>query len=87
MEENQNQEQTPPLLTLEGRSYNLLEVPDSVKVLVDDLMRIAREVAELQFKLRQSQLSQQAYIATIEKEIKDNNIEPYRIDDSNENHQ
>jgi len=39
MEENQNQEQTPPLLTLEGRSYNLLEVPDSVKVLVDDLMR------------------------------------------------
>jgi len=83
--QERNQDQTPPLLTLGGRSYNMLEAPDSVKVLVDDLMRIAREVNELQFKFRQAQFSQQAYIATIEKEIKDHNIEPYRIEESNNN--
>ena len=84
LSQEQSQDQAPPLLALDGRSYNMLEAPDSVKILVDDLMRIAREVNELQFKLRQAQLSQQAYIATIEKEIKDNNIEPYRIEESNE---
>ena len=82
--QEQSQDQTPPLLTLDGRSYNMLEAPDSIKILIDDLMRIAREVNELQFKLRQAQLSQQAYIATIEKEIKDNNIEPYRVEESND---
>ena len=84
LSQEQSQDQAPPLLTLDGRSYNMLEAPDSIKILVDDLMRIAREVNELQFKLRQAQLSQQAYIATIEKEIKDNNIEPYRVEESND---
>lgn len=84
-EQDQSLEQTPPLLTIDGRSYNLLEVSDAIKVLVNDLSRIAHESQDLQFRLRQSQLSQQAYIAAIQKEIETDNIQPYRVEEQDSN--
>lgn len=79
---SQSESRETPKLTIDNRTYDLETAPDSVKILVDDMTRIAREVAELQFRLRQYQLSQQAYIMAIEKEFKDNNIDPISVTDS-----
>jgi CHAT domain-containing protein len=80
--QSQSVNQQTPTLTIENKTYDLLSAPDAVKLLVDDMTRIAREVNELQFRLRQSQLTQQAYILAIEKELQDNNVQPISIAES-----
>jgi hypothetical protein len=67
----------PTLLTVDDKTYNVDSIPDEVKILVNDLIRVNQELGELQYRLRHGQAAQQTYVATIKAELERLNIPPY----------
>ncbi|MBM3938673.1 MAG: hypothetical protein FJ333_08505 [Sphingomonadales bacterium] len=75
--------QQPTLLTVDDKTYDVANIPDEVKVLVNDLIRLNQELTELQYRLRHSQAAQQTYVATIKAELERLQIPPYEGADPN----
>ena len=81
MTDDASQEPNPPqpsLLTIDDRAYEISSIPDDIKVLVNDLIRVDQELAELQYRLRHTQAAQQTYVATIKSELKRLKVRPYQ---------
>jgi hypothetical protein len=74
--------QEPTLLTVDEKSYDLASIPDELKVLVGDLVRLNQELGELQYRIRSCQAAQQTYVATIKAELQRLNVPPYEGLDS-----
>ena len=70
--------QQPALLTIDDQAYEVNAIPDEIKVLVNDLIRVDQELSELQYRVRHAQAAQQTYIATIKSEIKRLEVQPYQ---------
>ena len=68
----------PSLLTIDDTAYEISSIPDEIKVLVNDLIRVDQELAELQYRLRHTQAAQQTYVATIKAELKRLKVRPYQ---------
>lgn len=68
----------PSLLTIDNTAYEISAIPDEIKVLVNDLIRVDQELAELQYRLRHTQAAQQTYVATIKSELKRLKVRPYQ---------
>jgi len=77
MATDQPDNQQPTLLTVDDKTYDVASIPDEVKVLVNDLIRLNQELGELQYRLRYSQAAQQTYVATIKAELERLQISPY----------
>ena len=72
-------EERPGLLTIDDEVYDIDAIPDEIKILINDLIRVNQELAEHQFRLRHAQAAQQTYIATIKSELKRLKVKPREV--------
>ena len=69
-----DQQQERPTLTLDGVTYNLDEFPDDLKVMAIDLIRVEKELIEINFKARVHSLSKEYLVTQIKKGTNDKGI-------------
>lgn len=75
-------QQERPMFNIDGVSYPMDGLPESVLVLINDLLRFGQEQNELQYRLRTIQAAQQSYVAAIKQELDINGVMP--LDSSND---
>ncbi|MEB3166091.1 MAG: hypothetical protein VKO65_05405 [Cyanobacteriota bacterium] len=56
-----------PRLKFNDRDYEFNELPHTAQLLLNDLMRIDQQIAQLQFELRHLQAAKQVYGASLRK--------------------
>ena len=71
-----DQENDKPLLTIDDKSYDASAIPDSVRVVVEDLVRNNQERGQLEFRLRQLDAARSAYLGVIREEIENSGTQP-----------
>lgn len=62
-----DQQQDRPTLTLDGVTYNLDEFPEDLQVMSIDLIRVEKELQEINFKARVHSLTKEYLVAQIKK--------------------
>jgi hypothetical protein len=70
-----------PLFTIDGVSYPIESLPETIAALINDLLRFSQEQNELQFRLRQLQAAQQTYVAVIKQELDAQGVVPLDTSD------
>jgi hypothetical protein len=65
-----------PLLTIDSKSYDATNIPDSVRVYVEDLVRNNQERGQLEFRLRQLDAARSAYLGVIREDIESSGTKP-----------
>lgn len=68
-DESQSPQQERPVFNIDGVTYAMESLPESVTLLINDLLRFNQEQGELQFRLRTIQAAQQTYVAVIKQEL------------------
>ena len=58
-----------PMFNIDGVSYPIDSLPESIAALINDLLRFSQEQNELQYRLRLLQAAQQTYVAVIKQEL------------------
>jgi len=71
MSESQDQR---PTLTLDGVTYNLDEFPEDLQVMAIDLIRVEKELIEINFKARVHSLTKEYLVTQIKKGTNDKGI-------------
>ena len=69
-------ESDKPLLTIDSKSYDATQIPDSVRVYVEDLVRNNQERNQLEFRLRQLDAARGAYLGAIREELESSGAKP-----------
>ena len=69
-------ESDKPLLTIDSKSYDASNIPDSVRVYVEDLVRNNQERGQLEFRLRQLDAARSAFLEVIRQELKESDAKP-----------
>ena len=62
-------ESDKPLLTIDSKAYDASNIPDSVRVHVEDLVRNNQERGQLEFRLRQLDAARSAFLGVIREEL------------------
>jgi hypothetical protein len=65
-----------PMFNIDGVTYAIDSLPETVTAMINDLLRCSQEQNELQFRLRQLQAAQQTYVALIKQELDVQGVEP-----------
>lgn len=65
-----------PLLTIDDKSYDASEIPDNVRLYVEDLMRNNQERDQLEFRLRQLDAARTTYLAELRDELESSGAQP-----------
>jgi len=65
-----------PVFNIDGVTYAIDSLPETVTAMINDLLRCSQEQNELQFRLRQLQAAQQTYVALIKQELDVQGVEP-----------
>jgi hypothetical protein len=65
-----------PVFGIDGQDYPVDQLPDGVRMMVGDLLRISQEIQELQYRLRHMQAAQQVYVNSVRSEIQKAGIQP-----------
>lgn len=65
-----------PVFNIDGVTYAIDSLPETVTAMINDLLRCSQEQNELQFRLRQLQAAQQTYVALIKQELEVQGVEP-----------
>jgi hypothetical protein len=66
----------PPMFNIDGVTYAIDSLPETVTAMINDLLRCSQEQTELQFRLRQLQAAQQTYVSLIKQELDVQGVEP-----------
>lgn len=74
--DSQSGEQERPIFNIDGVTYAMDSLPESVSILINDLLRFNQEQGELQFRLRTIQAAQQTYVAVIKQELETQGVTP-----------
>ena len=69
-------QQERPVFNIEGVSYAMDGLPETVVVLINDLLRFSQEQNELQYRLRTLQAAQQNYVAAVKQELETHGVTP-----------
>jgi hypothetical protein len=69
-------ENDKPLLTIDDKSYDASQIPDGVRVYVEDLVRNNQERSQLEFRLRQLDAARSAYLGVIREELESSGAQP-----------
>jgi hypothetical protein len=73
--------QERPVFNIDGVSYAMDGLPETVVVLINDLLRFGQEQNELQYRLRTIQAAQQSYVAAIKQELDIHGVMPLSSSD------
>ena len=65
-----------PLLTIDGQTYDASELPEGVRLAVEDLVRNRQEREVLEFRLRQLDAARQGYGSAIREQLKASGAKP-----------
>ncbi len=65
-----------PVFNVDGVAYAIADLPESVTILINDLLRFNQEQSELQFRLRTLQAAQQTYVSAIKQELEVLGVRP-----------
>ena len=65
-----------PLLTIDDKSYDATNIPDTVRLYVEDLVRNNQERSQLEFRLRQLDAARTAYLSAIRDELESSGAQP-----------
>ena len=65
-----------PMFNIDGVSYPIDSLPESIAALINDLLRFSQEQNELQYRLRLLQAAQQTYVAVIKQELDAQGVVP-----------
>ncbi|MFM2174770.1 MAG: hypothetical protein RLZZ54_2697 [Cyanobacteriota bacterium] len=65
-----------PLFNIDGVTYAIDSLPETVTAMINDLLRCSQEQNELQFRLRNLQAAQQTYVTLIKQELDVQGVEP-----------
>lgn len=69
-------QQERSVFNIDGVSYPMDGLPETVVVLINDLLRFSQEQNELQYRLRTIQAAQQGYVAAIKQELDNHGVMP-----------
>jgi hypothetical protein len=69
-------ESEQPLLTIDDKSYDATNIPDNVRLYVEDLVRNNQERGQLEFRLRQLDAARTAYLGAIRDELESSGAQP-----------
>ncbi len=69
-------ESEQPLLTIDDKSYDATNIPDNVRLYVEDLVRNNQERGQLEFRLRQLDAARTAYLGAIREELESSGAQP-----------
>lgn len=69
-------QQERPVFNIDGVSYPMDGLPETVVVLINDLLRFSQEQNELQYRLRTIQAAQQSYVAAIKQDLEIHGVMP-----------
>lgn len=69
-------EQERPVFNIDGVTYAMDSLPETVTLLINDLLRFNQEQGELQYRLRTIQAAQQTYVAVIKQELDVQGVTP-----------
>ena len=73
-----------PMFNIDGVSYPIDSLPESIAALINDLLRFSQEQNELQYRLRLLQAAQQTYVAVIKQELEAQGVVPFEPADEQE---
>jgi len=65
-----------PLLRIDDKSYDANQIPESVRVYVEDLVRNNQERSQLEFRLRQLDAARTAYLSLLRDELQATDAQP-----------
>lgn len=74
--------QERPVFNIDGVSYAIDGLPETVAILINDLLRFNQEQNELQYRLRIIQAAQQSYVAGIKQELAAQGVIPLESSDA-----
>ena len=69
-------QQERPVFNIDGVSYAMDGLPETVVVLINYLLRFSQEQNELQYRLRTLQAAQQNYVAAVKQELETHGVTP-----------
>ena len=69
-------QQERSVFNIDGVSYAMDGLPETVVVLINDLLRFSQEQNELQYRLRTLQAAQQNYVAAVKQELETHGVTP-----------
>lgn len=75
-----------PKLKFNDRDYEFNELPRTVQLLLNDLMRIDQQIGQLQFELRHLQAAKQVYGASLRKAMDEEAQHPSQADGASSEH-
>lgn len=70
----------PALLTIDATAYAIDQIPDSVRLYVDDLVRANQERSLLEFRLRQLDAARSAFQSALGQELDSSGVEALTVE-------
>jgi hypothetical protein len=78
-------ESEKPLLTIDSKSYDATNIPDAVRMHVEDLVGNNQQRGELEFRMRQLDAARLGYLTIIREELNNSEIAPLDNETANNN--
>ena len=74
MAKNKNKKENVPVLSLDGKEYNINDMTDDQKVIISHIQDLARKIETTKFNLQQMEVGKDAFVKMLKDELtKDDN--------------
>ena len=74
MAKNKNKKENVPVLSLDGKEYNINDMTDDQKVIISHVQALARKIETTKFNLQQMEVGKDAFVKMLKDELtKDDN--------------
>lgn len=74
MAKNKNKKENVPVLSLDGKEYNINDMTDDQKVIISHVQDLARKIETTKFNLQQMEVGKDAFVKMLKDELtKDDN--------------
>jgi len=69
MAKNKNKKENVPVLSLDGKEYNINDMTDDQKVIISHVQDLARKIETTKFNLQQMEVGKDAFVKMLKDEL------------------
>lgn len=69
MAKNKNKKENMPVLSLDGKEYNINDMTDDQKVIISHVQDLARKIETTKFNLQQMEVGKDAFVKMLKDEL------------------